>query len=544
MIALRPYQHEAVEATFAYWAGGGVNPLIEMATGLGKSVIIAEIMRRVIGDYPDMRVLMLVHVRELVEQNFRALLSIWPDAPAGIYSAGLGRRDAHHKITMASIQSVYRKAAALGPRDLVIVDEAHLVPADGAGMYRTLFAALREVRPDLRVAGLTATAFRLDSGRLDKGADRLFTDAVYKYDIGDGIRDGWLAPLISKASVTEIDVSGVVRRGGEFVSGSLEKAADKDEVTQAAAREMIALGEGRRSWIVFCAGVNHAHNVRDALRVLGVAAETVTGETPAGERASLVRRFKAGEIRCLTNAQVLTTGFDAPAVDMIAFLRPTLSTGLYLQMVGRGVRKASGKENCLVLDFAGNVRRHGPVDAVVAPKGRAKQDDDDDQPVKVGIDTVRAKTCPGCEALVSLACYECPHCGHQWPIPQEKPKHAATADNTPILSTERPAAPELLPVVSWSAAVHSKEGSPDSLRVTYQAGLMSYREWICFEHVGFARQKAVQWWAQHGGGKAPATIAEAIVRFGSLRQPSHILVRADGKFFKVVSRRFSGEQAA
>ena len=541
---LRPYQHEAVETTFAYWAGGGVNPLIEMATGLGKSVIIAEIMRRVIGDYPDMRVLMLVHVRELVEQNFRALLSIWPDAPAGIYSAGLGRRDAHHKITMASIQSVYRKAAALGPRDLVIVDEAHLVPADGAGMYRTLFAALREVRPDLRVAGLTATAFRLDSGRLDKGADRLFTDAVYKYDIGDGIRDGWLAPLISKASVTEIDVSGVVRRGGEFVAGSLEKAADKDEVTQAAAREMIALGEGRRSWIVFCAGVNHAHNVRDALRTLGVAVETVTGETPAGERASLVRRFKAGEIRCLTNAQVLTTGFDAPAVDMIAFLRPTLSTGLYLQMVGRGVRKASGKENCLVLDFAGNVRRHGPVDAVVAPKGRAKQDDDDDQPVKVGIDTVRAKTCPGCEALVSLACYECPHCGHQWPIPQEKPKHAATADNTPILSTERPAAPELLPVVSWSAAVHSKEGSPDSLRVTYQAGLMSYREWVCFEHVGFARQKAVQWWAQHAGGNPPATIAEAIVRFGSLRQPSHILVRADGKFFKVVSRRFSGDQAA
>ncbi len=535
MLELRPYQQSAIDAVFDYWATGGGSPLVDLATGLGKSVVIAKLTRDLMEGYPTMRALMLVHVRELVEQNYRALIRLWPEAPAGIYSAGLGRRDAHHRITFASIQSVFKKAAQLGARDVVMVDECHLIPSEGSGMYRTLLDGLRRHRPDLRVVGFTATPFRMDSGRLDSGG--LFDDTVYSYGIGAGIRDGWLSPLISKASATEIDVSGVARRGGEFVAGALEAAADDADVTRAAAAEMMRFGADRKSWLIFCTGIKHAAHVRDALRALGISAETVTGETPLLERTRIIRDFKAGRIRALTNAQVLTTGFDAPSTDLIAFLRPTLSTGLYIQMVGRGTRKADGKDNCLVLDFAGNVRRHGPVDiATIDSKPRSKDE------AKAAVETVRAKTCPECEALIAINASECPHCSYTYPI-KEKPKHEARADDIPILSTEvtRPVG---VPIFSWRCHRHSKPGSPDSLRVTYLGGIQAHSEWLCFEHTGFARQKAESWWRRHGGGFPPTDVTEAIERFDELMMPETIEVKTTGRFPEITGRTFRKSVAA
>jgi DNA repair protein RadD len=229
-VSLRDYQTAAKQSVLDYWAAGGGNPLIDMATGLGKSVTLASLTREVLDAYPGLRVLMLVHVAELVLQNSQALLRLWPSAPVGIYSAGLGRRDTSQRIIFASIQSVYRRAKELGAFDLVLIDEAHLVPSAGEGMYRHLLDALREMRPDLRVAGFTATPFRMDTGRLDDGKDRLFDEIVFSYGIGKGIDDGWLSPLVSKSGATEIDVSMVAKRGGEFVSGALEAAADDDVV--------------------------------------------------------------------------------------------------------------------------------------------------------------------------------------------------------------------------------------------------------------------------------------------------------------------------
>ncbi len=535
MIALRPYQEEAIQAVYDYWQSGGGNPLVEMATGTGKSMVIAELVRRVLDGWPQGRVVMLVHVRELVEQNFRALLKVWPDAPAGIYSAGLGKRDAHHRVTFASIQSVFKKATALGPRDLVLVDEAHLIPADSETMYQTFLAALRRQVPDLRIAGFTATPFRLGTGRIDAGDARLFDETVYRYGIGQGIEDGYLSALISRASLTEIDVSSVAKRGGEFVSGALETASNKDEITQAAADEIVTLGADRRSWLVFCAGVKHALNVRDAIRQRGIPAETVTGETPTSERANIIARFKAGQIRCLTNAQVLTTGFDAPQTDLVVLLLATLSTSLYVQMIGRGTRIAEGKPNALILDYAGNIRRHGPVDAIEV-RSKGKRGDDEG---KTSVDAIRAKECPECKSLAALNAITCKVCGHEWPR-LEKPKHDERADRSvPILSTEK-LAPEHLGVINWSAKRHVKQGSPDSLCVTYYAGLQTYAEWVCVEHSGFAGDKARRWWRQHGGGDdTPQTVTEALARFSELTFPEWIAVRLNGKYWEIAGRGFA-----
>lgn len=536
MIQLRPYQQAAIDAILSYWQAGGGNPLVDLATGTGKSLVIAKLTQDLLREFPTMRVLMLVHVRELVEQNFQALLRVWPDAPIGLYSAGLGKRDAHHRITFASIQSVYKKAKVLGRRDLILIDEAHLVPMHSEGMYRTLLDGLYAIRPDARVAGFTATPYRLDSGRLTDGNTRLFDDVVFTYGIGDGIADGYLSPLISKASATEVDVSNVTRRGGEFVAGELETAAQR--ITKEAVAEMIRYGEGRRSWLVFCSGVRHAEDVRNVMRAAGIPAEMVSGETPLGERDRIIRQFKAGQIRCLTNAQVLTTGFDAPQVDMVAMLRPTLSTSLYVQIVGRGTRLAQGKENCLVLDFAGNIRRHGPVDAVsVLPKGGKANDEG-----KVSVDSVRAKECPDCQSLVAINASVCKVCGHEWPH-EEKPKHEAEAEaQVGILSTEA-VPPQMVPVVDWQFRRHEKLGSPDSVRVTYLSGLNQFNEWLAFEHGGYPQQKAQQWWVRHGGSTpCPKTVTEALERMeaGELFMPATISVkpRPGTKYMDIVGRSF------
>jgi superfamily II DNA or RNA helicase len=345
---LRPYQEEAISSIIDYWAGGGGNPLCDMATGTGKSVVISTLVRRLIEADPDVRILMLVHVKELVQQNANVLLRSWPQAPIGINAAGLGRRDKRSQILYASIQSVAKEDAhSLGPRHVIIVDEAHLIPKSGNGQYRKLIDKMKLAVPGLRIAGFTATPYRLDSGRLDDGGDALFDDVVYSYDIGRGVDDGYLSPLTCRRTGAVIDVSEVKRAGGEFVAGALEAAVNKDSVTQSACDEIVAKGADRRAWLAFCAGVAHAEAVRDALRSRGVHAEMVTGETPKGDRDRIIRDFREGRIKCLTNANVLTTGFDAPICDLIAMLRPTLSTSLYVQMLGRGTRLNEGKADCI-----------------------------------------------------------------------------------------------------------------------------------------------------------------------------------------------------
>lgn len=533
MTTLRTYQQDAIDSVLNYWRGGGGNPLVDMATGLGKSVTIGSLTQDLLTTYPDMRALMLVHVKELVAQNAQALLRLWPQAPVGIYSAGLGRRDTAQRIIFASIQSVYRRAAELGPFDLVLIDEAHLVPSAGEGMYRALLDKLREMRPDLRVCGFTATPFRMDSGRLDAGDARLFDEIVYSYGIGKGIDDKWLSPLISKRGAMEIDVSGVAKRGGEFVSGALEAAADQDAITQAAVREIMDYGQTRRSWLVFCAGVKHAHHVRDEFRRQGVTCEVISGDTHPADRARHIEDFRAGRIRCLTNCNVLTTGFDAPATDLIALLRPTLSPGLYVQMMGRGTRLADGKDDCLVLDFTGTARRLGPVDTITVDRRPGKKG----APDAAKVTDVRAKECPTCKTLAALNARTCLVCGHEWSL--DSVRHEAEADDVAILSRDlknRP--PEEIAVVTWTAKRHQKQGSPDSLRVSYSAGLMSYPEWVLFEHGGPGRFRAEKWWRAHGGAEpAPETVADALVRWAEVTPPAFISIRKNGKWFDIVGRR-------
>jgi DNA repair protein RadD len=527
MVTLRDYQIEALTALEQHWNSGGTAALVDMATATGKSLVLAETMRRAIAASPQARLLLAVHVRELVEQDKDALLSVWPNAPYGICSDGLNRRDHDQQIILGTIQTLFRDAPLLGRRDLLLIDETQLVPRDGDGMYLSLIDTLRERSPDLRMVGASATCFRLDSGYLDRGDGALFERTVFSYGIKQGIADGWLAKLSSKATTTRIDVTGVGRRGGEFIPGELERAANVIDVVEGAAAEIVEQGADRRSWLAFCAGVDHAYAVRDALRRHGIPCETVVAETASDERDAIFDAFRAGEIRCLTGVNVFSVGFNIPEVDLIALLRPTCSPGLLIQQVGRGTRKADGKVDCRILDFAGNIRRHGPVDAIYV-NGRATAAPGD----------VRSKTCPVCQELNALAAATCSCCGHEFISETRRLKHAVIADAVPVLS----GAPETwLPVRLSEFRVHHKAGNPGApptLRVDHLCGFAAYSEYVAFEGSSGARYYAGAWWHAMGGDNpVPLRVADAFARQDELNGVTDIVVDRDGQWWRIAKRR-------
>jgi len=523
---LRPYQREAIDSIYSYFQEAHGNPLIVMPTGTGKSMVIAGFLREALTTWPDTRVIVLTHVRELIQQNFNAMLRAWPEAPAGIYSAGLGRRDIDAQIVFGGIQSIYKRAYDVQRCDLVLIDEAHLLGKGDTGMYRTFLRALKSMNPMLKVIGLTATPYRLDQGLLTEGDDAIFTDVAYTVSILRMIEEGYLVPLTPKQTHTQIDVSSVHSRGGEFIASELEDAVDLEGVTNGAADELVAAGADRGSWLVFCSGLRHAEHVRDAVRARGISCEMVTGETPTPERDRVLRQFKEGKIRCLTNMNVLTTGFDAPGVDMIGMLRPTKSQSLYVQMLGRGTRIAEGKEDCLVLDFAGNTYRLGTVDDI-DKRVRAPGEGGGEMP---------CKTCPDCQTIVAISVMLCPTCHYEFPPPEMK--LTATADTSVLLTTQ------IKDVwVKISDVVYTKydrPGKTPSLLVEYFAGPKRHREWVCLEHKGFPRSKAEAWWRMRAGPDAgiPASVDGALPLAPTLRKPVAIAVKPNGKYTDITGYKW------
>jgi len=304
----------------------------------------------------------------------------------------------------------------------------------------------------------------------------------------------------------------------------LEDAVDQDVITRAAVAEVIAHGETRRSWLAFCSGVRHATHVAEEFRRRGVSCATIFGKTPKDERDAIIAAFKRGEIRALASMGVLTTGFNAPAVDLIAMLRPTKSAGLYVQMAGRGTRLAEGKENCLVLDFAGNVRRHGPID-LVRPK----------RPGGPGDGPPPTKICPKCGTIVAIAALECPDCGFEFP--GREVKLEPTASTLEVLSTGKP---QWVGVTDVTYSRHEKHGGRVSLKVTYRCGLAFHTEWVCFEHEGYPRRKAASWWRERAPElDVPESVDEALILADQLRRPTEIAVRPAGRFTEITAYRFA-----
>jgi DNA repair protein RadD len=529
VITLRDYQHDAIDGVFEWFEREDGNPLVVLPTGTGKSLVIAAFCGRVLDAHPDSKIICATHTRELISQNYSELLSIWPEAPAGINSAGIGRRDYRHQIIFCGVQSVAKHAHKFGKVDIILVDEAHMIPRDSDTQYGRLISTLKIANPYVKVVGLTATPYRLDSGRLDKGDGRMFDGIAYDYDVLRAVKDGYLSPLVTKATEMKLDVTGVGKRGGEYIPDQLQNAVDKADVNDAVVSETIhwATAQNRKAWLVFASGVDHAAHLCALIRARGYSAECITGETAKADRDRIVRDFKAGKITALCSMGVLTTGFNAPLVDLIVMARPTGSTGLYVQILGRGMRLYPGKKDALILDFARNIERHGTLDSV-APRTPGNGE---------GIAPV--KECPECASMVHASRLECPDCGYVFP--DRELKIVAEASALKVLSDNKP---EWVRVDSVSYRRHKKEGKPDSMLVTYNAGFTTHREWVCFEHQGYAKTKAARWWCgrlpdylKRLKPKTPTTVGDALLQSHRLMWPDQIAIKRNGKYTEIVDAR-------
>jgi len=334
--------------------------------------------------------------------------------------------------------------------------------------------------------------------------ENLLNHVCYEIGVKDLIDQGFLSPLTTKASKAEVDTSELHIRAGEYKSDEVEALMDRKDLVSKTCIEILECTKTRRSVLIFCAGVNHGKHIAESLQQRTEdRVETIFGETLGFERQEHIDDFKTGKIKFLVNMNVLTTGFDAPNVDCVILLRPTASPGLYYQMVGRGFRLYETKADCLVLDFANNVMRHGPVDAVKVEE--AMGGGGGEAPMKI---------CPECRAIILAGLMTCPNCEYPFPKDEEeKDKHESKASEAPILSGQITV--DEYEVRDTVFAVHVKKNAdmdaPRTLKVTYMYGLyQKISEWVCIEHSGFARRKAISWWKQRTDCPVPKNIEDAV----------------------------------
>ncbi|MBC7711918.1 MAG: DEAD/DEAH box helicase [Rhizobacter sp.] len=356
MYKLRPYQQSAVDETIKHFQREKSPAVIVLPTGAGKSLVIAELARVARG-----RVLVMAHVKELVEQNHSKYESY--DLKAGIFSAGLNRKDISEKVIFGSIQSIANADEDFFQEfSLLVIDECHRVSMEGETQYFQVITKLKHANPDICILGLTATPYRLGQGwiynynahkeDMRTTEERFFKKCIYDLSLGFMIKNKFLTPPIKIDSpVACYDFSSLKLTNDRYSLKEIESVLkDQKRITPVIIGNIIEMAVDRKGVMIFTSSVAHA---REILGLLPIGSALVTGETEISERDEIIHDFKLQKIKYLVNVSVLTTGFDAPHVDVIAILRPTESVSLYQQIIGRGLRLSPGKTDCLILDYTG-----------------------------------------------------------------------------------------------------------------------------------------------------------------------------------------------
>lgn len=556
-IVLRPYQADAVSALLSHLEAEPADNhgLIVLPTGAGKSVVIAETIRQVLAAHGDWRILNLIHRRELVDQNAAKLAALGVDA--GIYSAGLSRRDTSHRVIVAGIQSLargVRSCLEAGRFDLVIIDEAHRLPPPGESQYQSVLAALLEANPELRLAGLTATPGRLGQGMLtDPGRDGQppqFSRIVYQADMKQLIRDGYLSDLVGYEGEFSVKTDGLKIRRGDFLDA--EVAGRFADIQDACIDEIIRRGESRRGWVVFASSTGQAEHILARMRSAGIAAGLVLGSTPDDVRDGVVSDFRTEKLRCIVNLNVLCEGFDAPHADLVALMRATVSPGLLVQMAGRGSRVHPGKENCMILDFGQNIARHGPIDMVGYERPGARRS---------GGVAITAP-CPECRAHIQPRASVCRYCGAEvrrsgagWAglagTSISLPSHVLSQDGAAATRPAQAAHGRWVAVSGVRFSLHKPRGRPECIKVDYSTASGVVSEWLSLAYDGYpimaAKKRLKSLLTEAAWGRVEPHLAARDARLvlsalpkseaGSGRKISEIYTRPKGNFINVLKVR-------
>jgi len=483
-------------------------------------------------------------------------------APAGIFSAGLKRRDVHAQVTFVGIATVAKRPQSFGHIDFLLVDEAHLISDKDNSSYGKFISGLRLVNPNLVVVGFTATPFRSGVGSLTDG--KLFDTIAF--DMSDGeafvwlVNNGYLIRPVPRFPGFALDADKVKVVAGEFDAQDAADELINQNIIERAVDKTIAVAEaeGRRSWLVFNQSIDHTELVADMLTTKGYPAEAVHSKRTDGD--DVLDRFKRGELRAVCNMGKLTTGYDYAGIDLIAMLRLTRSPGLHVQMIGRGTRPifapgfdittldgrlaaiaASHKQSTTVLDFTGNTERLGPINYPNLPRKKGKGGGD-----------APTRLCPECDTHNHISKRVCEECGYEFPVKEKilaKPSNANLVESRGMAKIDLTLQPPPIEfeIMDVSLVAYSrnpgKNGKPDTLRIDYTSNDRRVRSFVSFDadHKSFAYKYAVRWWVKHEPSKpAPLSVEEALEASKTMRRPKFIKIAISDKPPDIVAYDFVG----
>lgn len=525
---LRPYQQEGLDALWSYFQNGGTgNPLLCWPTGTGKSIVPAIFINSIMKLWPTQRFLLVTHVKELIAQNAEVLRQVWPEVPLGIYSAGLKQKEAALPVVYAGIQSAKNNPHLFSHRDIIFIDEAHLINQDDASMYLSFLSTMKLINPAVKIIGMTATPFRMGQGYITDGG--IFTDIVHDLCSMDNfnklIAEGYLSPLVPLRTKIELDISNVGMAKGEFIQSQLQHAVDVAKVTYDGLRELIEAGHNRKSWLLFASGIEHAEHIAEMMQSFGIDCAAVHSKNSAEYNDKAIAAFKDYSLRSIVNYGKLTTGFNHPGIDLIGMFRPTMSVPLWVQMLGRGTRPENGKSNCLVLDYARNTPRLGPINDPMIP--RKKGEAQGEVPVKI---------CELCGVFNHIKNKTCTACGNEFnfeiKITKSAGHHELIKSDLPVIETFN--------VDRVIYTKHQKiETSIPCLKITYFTGIRSFNEWLFPQSLkGPGRHNFHTWWRQRTAVPPPATVDEALMYTNGLKAPLSIDVWVNKKNPEIMRANF------
>jgi DNA repair protein RadD len=499
------------------------NPLIAIPTGAGKTVIMGRFVYDLLEQYPASKILILSNTKEILKQNYNTFCKFFPGINIGLYSSGLKSKTIN-KITIAGIQSIYKKPNLFSHFHVCIIDECHTVPFEKKSMYRQFIDAVNIPK----YVGMSATIFRQKVGYIHEGQDRIFDKLSYDMTSMEAfnrlIDEQYLCDLISKKANLELQTDNIKIINGDYNQKELAKKNDRYEITKKAIRETIEIGEDKyKSWLIFAIDIKHANNITKELRIQGINAIALHSKTTGNDKT--IELFKKGFYKALVSVGMVTTGFDAPNIDLIVLLRPTRSPVLHIQMIGRGLRVNKNKDHCLVLDFSGNIKRLGPINNVLIPTKNKKKNGE--APVK---------ECPKCHCLHHTIIKICKVCNHEFEF---KENIKITADYTEVIQ-KKEQIKNWCKVKSVNYYIHKKKDKPDSMRVVYSLGLQTVQEYVCLDHEGYPKMVAKNWvrlrWQKID--PAPAGIQELYENRSKLAVPNKILVNFTNKYAKIENVTF------
>lgn len=577
MYTLRTYQQEAVDRTLNYFRKRRDPAVIVLPTGAGKSLVIAELAKIAIG-----RVLVLAHVKELVEQNHLKYESY--GLHAGIYSAGLNQKDSEQKVIFGSIQSVAKaKDAFFKDFTLVVIDECHRVGLEPDSQYAKVITQLKLNNPRICILGLTATPYRLGlgwiynyalRGELKTQEQRFFKHCIYDLPLEYMISNQYLTPPVQlDIPVTSYDFSELIEGGNAYTMAQLEEALHQQRrLTPLIIKNIIDITENdqRQGVMIFSSTVKHAQEIMDQLPT--GQARLVVGTTELSERDQIVHDFKQKAFKYLVNVSVLTTGFDAAHVDVIAILRPTESISLYQQIVGRGLRLDTDKKDCLVLDYTG--MGHSIFSPEIGEKKTASESvavqvpcpecgfindfwgilDDEGKLLEhygrkcrgghVNADNYnlipcgyrfRFKICTQCSAENDISARDCSNCGCELIDPDTKLKQARLSKDAHVLT---PDSIEMLERVD-------KKGTPYLQVKYYDYDAQFVAEMHYLNNPTSLKKFSINFLRSHLRKPEQkvhiSSVSDAVKLRAQLRMPSFVIARKQGKFWKITEKIFSEE---